>query len=146
MLPLTTSSSQLGPGVLTVSYKGEALTQSFVDSGSNEFFFIDTGLAPCTASDLISFYCPVAPVTTSTVLTATSGTIADVSFALYSPLDVAGSSNVAPGLGINPTLVVPPLPFANSFDFGLPFFFGRTLYTAIEGRQAGGVVGPYVAY
>jgi hypothetical protein len=38
------------------------------------------------------------------------------------------------------------LPFANSFDFGVPFFFGRTVYTAIEGRPAGGVGGPYVAF
>jgi hypothetical protein len=53
---------------------------------------------------------------------------------------------VAPGLGVNPTLVTPPLPFANSFDFGVPFFFGRTVYTAIEGRPAGNVNGPYVAF
>ena len=146
VLPLTTSSSKLGPGVLTVTYKGEALTQSFFDSGSNDYYFIDTSLAPCTASDLISFYCPPSPVTVSTVLTATNGTTADISFTLYSPLDVTGSATAAPGLGVNPTLVVPPLPFANSFDFGVPFFFGRTVYTAIEGRQAGGVAGPYVAY
>ena len=61
-------------------------------------------------------------------------------------MNVTGTSTVAPGLGINPTLVVPPLPFANSFDFGIPFFFGRTVYTAIEGRQAGATAGPFVAF
>jgi hypothetical protein len=33
-----------------------------------------------------------------------------------------------------------------SFAFGLPFFFGRNVYTAIEGRSAGGQLGPYFAY
>ena len=37
-------------------------------------------------------------------------------------MNVSNSSNVAPGLGVNPTLVTPPLPFSNSFDFGVPFF------------------------
>ncbi len=146
VLPLSTSSSRLGPGVLTATYNGKALTQSFFDSGSNEYFFIDTGLAPCTTKNLTAFYCPPAPVTIAPVLTAANGFVANISFTLYSPLDVAGTSTVAPGLAINPTLVVPPLPFANSFDFGVPFFFGRTVYTAIEGRPAGNVVGPYVAF
>ncbi len=105
VLPVTTSSSRLGPGVLTATYNGQALTQSFFDSGSNDYFFIDTSLAPCTANDLISFYCPAVPVTLSSVLTATNGMVADISFTLYSPLDVAGSATTAPGLGINPTLV-----------------------------------------
>ena len=146
VLALTTSSSALGAGVLTATYNGTALTQSFLDSGSNDYFFIDTTLTPCTATGFSAFYCPATPVTLSPVLTAANGTVADVSFTLYSPLDVAGTSIAAPGLGINPTLVMPPLPFANSFDFGLPFFFGRTVYTAIEGRPAGKFVGPYVAF
>ncbi len=146
VLPVTTSSSRLGPRVLTATYKGEALTQSFLDSGSNDYFFIDTSLAPCTDRDLIAFYCPPMPVALSPVLTATNGASVSAPFTLYSPLDVAGSAMAAPGLGINPTLVVPPLPLANSFDFGLPFFFGKTVYTAIEGRQAGALAGPYFAF
>jgi hypothetical protein len=34
----------------------------------------------------------------------------------------------------------------DSFDFGLPFFFGRTVYTAIEGQPTPGGTGPYVAF
>jgi hypothetical protein len=146
VLPLTTSTSRLGPGLLTATYKGKQLTQSFLDSGSNNYFFIDTTLAPCTDPSLVAFYCPGAPILLSPVMTATNGATASGAFTLFSPLDVLGSSTVAPGLGINPTLVTPPLPFANSFDFGLPFFFGRSVYTAIEGRPAGGVQGPYSAF
>ena len=85
-------------------------------------------------------------MTLSPILTATNGVTASGAFTLYSPLNLIASSIVAPGLGINPTLVKPPLPFANSFDFVIPFFFGRTVYTSIEGRAAGGAQGPYFAF
>ncbi|WP_419816713.1 DUF3443 family protein [Glacieibacterium sp.] len=146
VLPLTTSTSRLGPGVLTATYNGKQLTQSFLDSGSSSYFFIDTALAPCTDTNLVAFYCPPSPVPLSPVLTATNGTTASAAFTLYSPLNVSGAATAAPGLGVDPTLVKPPLPFANSFDFGIPFFFGRTIYTAIEGRAAGSATGPYVAF
>ena len=146
VLPLTTSTSRLGPGVLTATYNGKQLTQSFLDSGSSSYFFIDTALTPCTDTNLVAFYCPPSPVPLSPVLTATNGTTASAAFTLYSPLNVSGAATAAPGLGVDPTLVKPPLPFANSFDFGIPFFFGRTIYTAIEGRAAGSATGPYVAF
>ena len=146
VLPLTTSASRLGPGVLTATYNGKALTQSFIDSGSDTYFFIDGGLAPCTDKELLAFYCPSAPTSLSPTLTATNGVTASAAFTLYSPLTFASTSDVAPGVGVNPTLVTPPLPFANSFDFGIPFFFGRTVYTSIEGRPAGGLQGPYYAF
>jgi hypothetical protein len=31
-------------------------------------------------------------------------------------------------------------------DFGMPFFYGQTIYTAIQGTTAAGTAGPYVAY
>jgi hypothetical protein len=37
-------------------------------------------------------------------------------------------------------------PNTGSFDFGLPFFFGRNVFTAIEGKSTSGGPGPYVAY
>jgi hypothetical protein len=146
VLPITTSSSPLGVGLLTVTYKGVQLTQSFLDSGSSDYFFIDTSLNPCTESNFIAFYCPNSPLPLSPVMTATNGVMVSGAFTLFSPLNVPASATAAPGLGVNPTLVTPPLPFANSFDFGVPFFFGRTVYTAIEGRPAGGVQGPYFAF
>ncbi len=32
------------------------------------------------------------------------------------------------------------------FDWGLPFFYGRSVYAAIDGVMAGGTIGPYNAY
>jgi hypothetical protein len=43
------------------------------------------------------------------------------------------------GPGVDPTL-------GPIFDFGLPFFFGKTVYTGIEGQTTPGGTGPYFAY
>jgi hypothetical protein len=47
---------------------------------------------------------------------------------------VAGGASSIAGLG------------SGYFDWGLPFFYGRTVYVAIEGQTAGGTVGPYFAF
>ncbi|MEG3175206.1 DUF3443 family protein [Sphingomonas sp. RB3P16] len=146
IVPLTTSTSRLGPGLLTATYNGKTLPQSFIDSGSTHYFFLDAAITACTRTNFTAFYCPASPLLLSPTVTGTSGASASAAFTLYSPLDVAGSSSAAPGLGVNPTLVTPPLASSNSFDFGAPFYFGRSVYTAIEGRTAGGRPGPFVAF
>ena len=147
ILPTTTSTSSRGPGFVTATYNGKALTQSFLDTGSNDYYFIDATLPICTQTFLNVFYCPASPTPLSPTFTATNGATGSGAFTLYNPaITTSASANVAPGLGVNPTLVTPPLPFANSFDFGIPFFFGKSVYTAIEGRTAGSTQGPYFAY
>ena len=37
-------------------------------------------------------------------------------------------------------------PNAGSFNWGLPFFYGRTIFVAIEGQSAPGGIAPYWAY
>ena len=37
-------------------------------------------------------------------------------------------------------------PSPNEFDWGLPFFYGRTVFTAIENQSTAGGLGPYFAY
>jgi hypothetical protein len=32
------------------------------------------------------------------------------------------------------------------FDWGLPFYFGRAIFTAIEGKPTAGGPGPYFAF
>jgi hypothetical protein len=51
----------------------------------------------------------------------------------------------------NPTFTVVPMlagtyPAAGSFDFGLPFYFGRRVATALENNTTSLGAGPYVAY
>lgn len=37
-------------------------------------------------------------------------------------------------------------PFPGSFDWGLPFFYGRNVFTAIEGKSTPQGSGPYWAF
>lgn len=116
-----------------VSYPG------FIDSGSNGLFFLDsttTSIPEC--GDNAAFYCP----NNSTSLSATTvsgGTTQTVSFAVQNAdnLFSISNANVFPGLaGPNP----------GTFDWGLPFFFGRNVFTAIESRSTPGGTGPYWAF
>lgn len=125
-------------GEFNTSYKGQSYP-AFVDSGSNAFFFLDattTGLPTC--SDNSGFYCPGS----STALSATtsSGAKSDtINFSLDNAdalFRVAGNS-AFPSLGG---------PNSGTFDWGLPFFFGRTVFTAIDGRSTPAGTGPFWAY
>ena len=147
MLPVTLSTDGNGSGLLTATYRGQALVQSFIDSGSSAYFFDDPTLTRCTGSDEAGYYCPAAPLTLTPSLTGTNGRVADASFTLYNAHTQFASGNAAvPGVGADggaiPSFDAP----TSSFDFGAPFFFGRSVFTAIEGASAGGTAGPYVAY
>jgi len=48
-----------------------------------------------------------------------------------------GGDSVFPNLGG---------PSAGNFDWGLPFFFGRNVFTAIETRNTPAGTGPFWAY
>jgi len=37
-------------------------------------------------------------------------------------------------------------PLPSSFDWGLPLFYGRHVFTALENHSTSGGAGPYVAY
>jgi hypothetical protein len=113
---------------------------SFLDSGSNAIYFLNAsaaGIPVCT--NLTFFYCPSSPQNISVVNDGTNGASGSVSFAVSNattlvsnPDDAAINGLAGPSPGI--------------FDFGLPFFFGRNVYTAIEGKSTPGGTGPYSAY
>jgi Protein of unknown function (DUF3443) len=119
-------------------FNGQTYSSSFIDSGSNGIFFLDSagaGLPACKNSK--GFYCP----TTLTALSATqrglSGTTTVVAFNAGNVDQVNSTFSVfAEATGANP----------GGFDWGLPFFFGRTVFVAIAGQSTPGGTGPYWAY
>lgn len=126
-------------GNFKTTFKGQTYA-GFIDSGSNGYFFLDsatTGLPNCPSSQM-GFYCPASPVNLSA--TNNSGASSNtVNFTIGNAADLfAMNSNFAfPTLGgPNPA----------TFDWGLPFFFGRNIYVAIEGRQTPAGSGPFWAY
>lgn len=146
---VTQSTASNGGGLLTAVYNGQTLPNSFLDSGSSLYFFEDTTQTLCTASGFKGLYCPAATETLSPVIKGLNGASYTDTFSLYNAETIFNASPsfaAFPGVGANPNIIFPSTAYAGSFDFGLPFFFGRSVYTAIEGRTAGGTLGPYVAF
>ena len=111
---------------LTTQYQGSPYTKSFIDSGSNGIFFGQpTATLPACGSNASVFYCPSAPQNLSATQQGANGTSAGVNFTVANAITLFSSSNFAfNDLGGTNT--------ANTFDWGLPFFFGRSVYTGIE--------------
>lgn len=125
-------------GEFNTTYKGQSYA-AFVDSGSNAIFFLNqttTGMPVC--SDNSGFYCPGSQ-TSESATTISGGTSSSVSFSVVSAdslfsnrLNYVFSTLAGPNPGI--------------FDWGLPFFYGRNVYTAIESRSTPSGAGPFWAY
>lgn len=126
-------------GNFSTTYKGTAYPGSFLDTGSNGLFFLSAstlGIAEC--SDASGFYCPASPVNYSATNTGENGTSGNVSFTIDNAdaLFQSGNSAFDDLGGDNP----------GSFDWGLPFFFGRTVFIGIERQTSPAGTGPYWAY
>jgi hypothetical protein len=129
-------------GYFTTVYKGVSLASSFLDSGSNGLFFSDRTIAPCSAaSGYIGFYCPAATLSLSAVNTAANGGVSGtVNFSIESARTLAPAiraASVGGSIGRSSS---------RTFDWGMPFFFGRTVFVAIEGAGTLRGPGPYWAY
>ncbi len=121
---------------------------SYLDSGSNGLFFLNsttTRLPMCTGN-LKDFYCPSSTTSLAATILGADGASAHVNFSVANASRLAARnyafSNLAgPMPGFPSGFGIP------GFDWGLPFFFGRRVYTGIEGKSTpDGVVGPYFAF
>jgi hypothetical protein len=148
VLTTTGSSSSSGAGLVTATYKGSNLTQSFLDSGSNLYIFVDRSITTCSVDGFAGYYCPASPLALSPTLKGANGATVSAAFTLDNANTVLATTTFAavPGVGGNSRLFGTFNTISNSFDFGLPFFYGRNVFTAIEGRNAGGTTGPYFAF
>jgi len=135
-------------GFVNAAFNGTPDLNAALDSGSNLNFFTDSGVPGCDAP-LTGYYCPQSTVNLSATLTATTGGATAV--APFTVVNAQAAFNANPSAFVIPNLGG-QLSVANSnsntiqFDLGVPFFFGRNVYTAIENLSAGGVVGPYFAF
>jgi hypothetical protein len=122
----------------TTVFSGQSYGSSFIDSGSNGIFFLDaatTALPDCKNS--AGFYCPTSLTPFSATQRGLNGTTNVVAFNAGNVDRVNATFSVfAEATGSNP----------GGFDWGLPFFYGRTVFVAIAGRSTPGGAGPYWAY
>ncbi|MGB8732394.1 MAG: DUF3443 domain-containing protein [Candidatus Sulfotelmatobacter sp.] len=126
-------------GNFSTTYNGTAYTDaSFIDSGSNGYFFPSTITQCGSTSNAPGFYCPSTIQNLSATNGGTNGTSGTVDFRIANALTLSGSDDFAlSDLGGT---------FSDGFDWGLPFFFGRNVYIAIQGQSAPGGTAPYWAY
>ena len=128
-------------GNFTTQYKGSSYFGSFIDSGSNGLFVSDA-IAVCTSESAApGFYCPASTVNETAVIEGVNGASASIDFSIANAQTLLTAN---PGFTAFGNLGAPFL--AHSFDWGLPFFYGRKVYTAIEGAITPGGPGPYVAF
>ncbi len=125
-------------GYFSTTYKGVSLTNSFVDSGSNGLYFPDATLPGC-AGALKDFFCPTTVQNLSATVRLSSGSTEAIAFNIGNATTLLASRNfVYSNLGGDL--------HSSGFDWGLPFFFGRRVFTVIEGRSSPAGVGPQLAF
>ncbi len=130
-------------GNFTTNFLGSSIPGSFVDSGSTELFFADGSLATCvvgTPPNSATFYCPSSTVNLTATNQGLNGNSTMINFSV-------ANANTLPAQNLAFNDIAAPLPSGiTSFDWGLPFFFGRNVFVAIEGKSTPGGTGPYTAY
>jgi hypothetical protein len=110
-------------GEFSSSVNGTAYPGSFIDSGSNGLFYGTNLFTLCPPSS--DFYCPPSPQAQNGFLDP-NGVNLPVSFTVSNPETLAAT------IAVDAELAGPG---SGGFDWGLPFFFGRNIYTAIEGTN-----------
>ena len=136
-----------GDGNFTTTFNGVTYTNSFIDTGSNGYFFLDTattGIPACSTLQAPGFYCPASSVNLMAMTSGPnpSGTgvavSAQIPFSVANAISLFNTGNTAfNNLGGDNS---------GTFDWGIPFFFGRPVLIGIEGQNSGADVGPYWAY
>ncbi|MHB8722292.1 MAG: DUF3443 domain-containing protein [Steroidobacteraceae bacterium] len=130
-------------GEFETAFSASILSQSFLDTGSNGLYFNDSSLPACTATNVKDFYCPASTQSLTAAVQGQNGVSANVSFSVGNAQTLGASD---PAFVAFPTLAGPYPGTTASFDWGLPFFYGRTVYTVIENSTTSVGTGPYVAF
>ncbi|ABF40366.1 lipoprotein, putative [Candidatus Koribacter versatilis Ellin345] len=139
-------------GDFTTKFQSTTYGSSYADTGSNAYFFgtitntttltTSTGITGCnlgTAANPAYFYCPSSELSESATMaaSATPTSTTTVNFKV-------GNANTTTGFALD------DLAGTNtddtSFDWGLPFFFGRTVFIGFDGASSSLASGSYIAF
>ena len=128
-------------GTIGTTFNGTSYANSYIDSGSSVLFF-GTGTYPLCTGGGAGLYCPPSTQSLSATLQGVNNVARAAAFTV---------ANADQLFSANPTFnafdnLAAPNPDTTSFAWGAPFFFGRSVYTAIETRSTPGGVGPYFAF
>lgn len=116
--------------VQSASLSGTSVSKAFFDTGSNGLFYTE-GLTWCVLAR--GFYCPSSSVARTPSVTGFNGTTASIALTIGNAETLFGDGGYAyNNVGGRMS--------GSTFDFGLPFFLGRTFYLNYD-PAAGGVSG-----
>lgn len=129
-------------GEFTTTFNGLTLSNSFIDSGSNGLFFNAPSslIAGCVGGNA-GWYCPPtidSLAATNTGYGSATGVLAAFVIGNAGSLFTTGYSAFSELGGTAPA--------GSGFDWGLPFFFNKTIYVGIENTTSILGTGPYWAY
>jgi hypothetical protein len=116
----------------TTRFHNTPIPLSFIDSGSNGFFYDNPGLTVCGFA--APWYCPAvltAQHATTTGADGLNSTVVNFDIANAKRLFMTGNAAFF-DLGAN-------LGSGTFFDWGLPFFLGRRVFVGIAGKSISGV-------
>ena len=112
-------------GNFSTTYNGTVDAASFIDSGSNGYFFPSTVTVCPSNSDAQDFYCPSSTENLSATTQGANGVTGTVSFSIANAEALFSVDDNAYG-DLGGTFP------SGSFDWGLPFFFGRNVYVGLQ--------------
>jgi hypothetical protein len=142
-IPNTASVYAINPitGNFKTSFNGATVT-SYLDSGSNGLFFNSAGTGIPTCPVNAWAYCPsTSPLILSASNISHNGSAGPLfNFTLVAADTLFLNNNIVAGN------IGGPSGSANTFAWGLPFFYGRAVFTAISGATTPAGPGPYWAY
>jgi len=139
----TTTAAQ---GTLITTYNNQTFHYSLLDSGSSTYFFSDANIPVCAQTDPYApgFYCPTTTKNLAAVIRGTNGVSAALNFSVANAHDLVVTY---PDHWVFNNLGAPTgAGGSDIFIWGLPAFFGHSVFTAIEGRDTSAGPGPFIAF
>lgn len=118
------------------------LLPTLIDSGTDAYAFNDPSILGCASGQWVGYDCPAVPplsVQAVNIGVGTNNASSTVSYAIENP-DTKFLPNMAAYgdlAGVGST---------TSSTWGMPFFYGRTVYVGIDQHAAGLYTGPFYAY
>jgi hypothetical protein len=114
----------------TTIYKSYSYQRSYLDSGSNGIYFDDLSIPECSSTAYASYYCPSAALSIDVILKGVGQEIYNYTFLGDNAEKQSINKLNSP---VQPTLMGSSGGTFQDFVWGLPFFYGKKVFTPIEG-------------
>ena len=136
----TVTTSGQNPGSFITSYNGSGYAGELA-SGADANYFLNTAITAFPPCSNTLYYCPASQQTAAINLIGINGSMGSVTLTVDN-----ASTLFSTGFFAFSSLNGPQGAYPAPVTFGLPFFYGRNVFTALSGASTTGGTGPYVAF